>query len=104
METFQPAEALHPDPRDRRGEHRYRAEGSVRLLTADPDRFEFVGELVDYSRSGFRAIHQYSALSAGQSVLFEHLLAAGEARVAWNRIVAGQTETGFITVTPPARP
>jgi hypothetical protein len=54
--------------------------------------------LVDYSHNGFRAIHAYAALHAGQVVDFQHAIAGGRARVMWNRIMDDRVETGFLVL------
>ena len=87
-----------PDPSEKRGEHRYRVEGEVFFSFEDPLRHEVIGHLMDYSKSGFRVVHNYASLESGQVVTFRHLLAGGEARVVWNRILEGMTETGFVVI------
>lgn len=83
---------------ERRAERRYRGKGSLKLSFDDPSRQEISGRLVDYSQSGFRAVHAYPALHTGQLVQFRHALDAGEARVMWNRIADECVETGFLVV------
>lgn len=89
---------------DRRSEERYRAEGEVSLVFDEPIHQEITGTLADYSRSGFRAVHQCSHLHSGQIVRFRHFVASGTARVMWNRIQQGRVESGFLVVagTPTA--
>ena len=89
-------EALLPDHSEKRSEHRYRAEGEILFSFDDPLRHEVTGLLRDHSNNGFRATHGYPALASGQVVAFQHLLASGEAKVVWNRIVEGIIESGFI--------
>jgi hypothetical protein len=83
---------------DRRSERRHRGEGPLKLSFEDPERQEITGRLVDYSTSGFRAVHAYAALHAGQIVDFRHAIAGGRARVMWNRISDGSVETGFLVL------
>jgi hypothetical protein len=83
---------------DRRSERRHRGEGPLKLSFDDPARQEITGRLVDYSNSGFRAIHAYAALHAGQVVDFQHAVAVGRARVMWNRIMDDRVETGFLVL------
>ena len=83
---------------DRRSERRYPAKGPLKLSFEDPSRQEITGRLVDYSKSGFRAIHAYAALHAGQVVTFQHAIAGGKARVMWNRIADDRVETGFLVL------
>lgn len=83
---------------DRRSERRYRGQGPLKLSFEDPAPQEIVGRLVDYSKSGFRAVHAYAALHTGQVVAFEHAIAGGKARVMWNRIADDRVETGFLVI------
>lgn len=53
------------------------------------------GELIDVSLTGFRAVHTCSRLQAGDTVRFRKGSKEGIARVIWNRIAAGQVESGF---------
>jgi hypothetical protein len=92
------AEALPLDPSNRRSEDRYGVEGEVCFIFDDPVQREVTGQLKDYSRKGFRAVHDYPALTSGQKVKFRHLLAGGEAQVVWNRIQEGLIETGFVVL------
>jgi monoamine oxidase len=85
-------------PADRRAERRYRGKGSLKLFFDDPSRQEVTGRLVDYSKSGFRAVHRYTALHTGQVVQFRHAVDAGQARVMWNRIADDRVETGFLVM------
>jgi len=66
---------------DRRSERRYRGQGPLTLSFDDPSPQEIVGRLLDYSKSGFRAVHAYAALHTGQVVAFRHAVDAGETRV-----------------------
>ena len=54
--------------------------------------------MLDYSNNGFRALHAYAALHAGQVVDFQHSVAGGRARVMWNRIMDDRVETGFLVL------
>jgi hypothetical protein len=83
---------------DRRAERRYRGKGILRLSFDDPAPQEISGRLVDYSQSGFRAIHTYPALHTGQVVQFRHAVDTGQARVMWNRIANECVETGFLVI------
>ena len=84
---------------DRRSERRYRSQGPLKLSFDDPSPQEIVGRLVDYSKSGFRAVHAYTALHTGQVVAFEHAIAGGKAKVMWNRIADDRVETGFLVIS-----
>lgn len=81
---------------DRRSEHRHPADGPLKFSFDDPARLEVTGRLLDYSKSGFRALHTYAALHTGQVVNFQHMVAAGQARVMWNRIADDRVESGFL--------
>jgi len=83
---------------DRRTEKRYRGQGPLKLSFEDPAPQEVIGRLVDYSNSGFRAVHAYAALHSGQEVEFRHAVAMGRARVMWNRIADDYVETGFLVL------
>jgi len=81
---------------DRRSEQRHPADGPMKLFFDDPAPLEITGRLLDYSKSGFRALHTYAALHTGQIVNFQHIVAAGQARVMWNRIADDRVESGFL--------
>jgi hypothetical protein len=83
---------------DRRAEERYSAEGEVLLSFDDPMHQEIRGNLLDYSRSGFRALHGHRELRNGQLVGFRHEVDRGQARVIWNRILGPRVETGFLVI------
>jgi hypothetical protein len=84
---------------DRRTESRHNTEGHLQFSFDDPSRQDITGHLMDYSKSGFRAMHDYPALHTGQIVEFRHTLAIGKARVMWNRIADDRVETGFLVIT-----
>ena len=83
---------------ERRAEKRYRGKGALKLSFDDPSHQEISGRLLDYSQSGFRAVHTYPALHTGQVVDFRHAVDAGQARVMWNRIADECVETGFLVI------
>ncbi len=87
-----------PSAQDRRSERRHPGHGALRLSFADPSPQEVDGQLLDFSISGFRAEHPYTALHAGQEVEFQHAVAVGRARVMWNRIANDRVETGFLVI------
>lgn len=87
-----------PTAADRRSERRHRADGHLKFSFDDPSRQEVTGRLLDYSKSGFRAMHKYPALHTGQVVEFQHTIADGKARVMWNRIADDRVETGFLII------
>ena len=83
---------------DRRSEKRYKGQGALKLSFDDPSPQQITGQLMDYSKSGFRAVHAYAALHTGQVVEFQHAVADGKARVMWNRIAGDRVETGFFVI------
>ena len=83
---------------DRRSESRHYVEGQLQFSFDDPAPQDITGRLMDYSKSGFRAMHDYPALHTGQIVEFRHMLAFGKARVMWNRIADDSVETGFLVI------
>lgn len=89
---------MPPEITNRRSEERFNADGELLLSFDDPAHREVNARLVDYSKSGFRATHGYPALSSGQVVRFQRLLAWGNARVVWNRITGEKVETGFVVL------
>ena len=89
---------MSTSPADRRSEKRYKGSGPLRLSFEDPSPQEITGQLMDYSKSGFRALHSYAALHTGQVVDFQHAVADGKARVMWNRIAGDSVETGFFVI------
>ena len=81
---------------DRRVEPRIPCQGEVILRLAGPVPRTILGQLLDTSRSGFRASHSSPLLETGSRVQFRHSTAAGVARVCWNRSTGGVWETGFL--------
>jgi len=81
---------------ERRSERRSHATGVVSIAFEADSRLSFDGELLDVSAGGFRIAHTQPALERGSEVIFRHPQAHGKARVVWNRILAGQSETGFL--------
>jgi len=84
--------------RENRKEPRRSADGEVRVWFDGPKPRELHGRLIDVSASGFRMVHDYSALQAGQVVEFSHQETSGHARVVWTRIAGARVETGFLVV------
>ena len=83
---------------DRRSERRHPVDGHLKFSFDDPAHKEVTGRLLDYSKSGFSATHTYAALSTGQVVDFQHVIAVGQARVMWNRIADDRVESGFLII------
>ncbi len=80
---------------ERRSETRQDASGEIKIQVRLPKLLEIHARLVDISASGFRAMHMYPALSAGQKVEFRQDGNEGTALVVWNRIFEEHVETGF---------
>jgi|ERR1700719_1775448 len=87
-----------PDAAERRAEERYAASGAITLTFDDPVHRVLQGDLLDYSKSGFRATHDHRALHTGDVVEFQHPFARGTARVIWNRILDVHVESGFLVL------
>lgn len=83
---------------ERRSEPRLTTSGRVIINLSELPGTEIAGELLDVSRSGFRAQHDCRDLHSGQVVLFHHDGAAGRARVVWNRIADQLVESGFFVI------
>src|SRR5260370_40140139 len=83
---------------DRRTESRHYTEGHLRFSFDDPSPQDITGRLMDYSKSGFRAMHDYPALHTGQIAEFRHLLAFGQTREIGNRSADASAETGFLVI------
>jgi PilZ domain len=81
---------------ERRNEPRLPAAGEVVLALAGPVPRMISGQLLDTSRSGFRASHSSPLLETGSRVQFRFEQASGVARVCWNRSSGGRWETGFL--------
>ncbi len=89
---------MHAVNRDQRKEPRFAAAGDVNLYLEDIVPVQVSGTMVEHSKGGFRVAHVYPGLHPGQDVRFEHLKGQGRARVVWNRILAGQVESGFLVL------
>jgi hypothetical protein len=88
---------MQDSPHNRRKHERHPAQGSVRFFS-DGLAEDISGEMLDISESGFRASHNYPALSGGEVVRFQHASREGRAKVVWTRIVSGRAESGFLFV------
>ncbi|HEX6467003.1 MAG TPA: PilZ domain-containing protein [Terriglobales bacterium] len=85
-----------PDLRpERRREKRHSTSGEV-LLTFQESGVSVPGELMDVSRGGFRIKHQHLEVSLGDVVRIRLPEGEKEARVAWNRRLGGEVESGFM--------
>jgi hypothetical protein len=86
------------DGAEHRRERRHSASGPVVIQFGYPQTREVHGLLIDLSASGFRMSHACNTLETGQTVVFSHREAHGNARVVWNRIVGELVETGFFVI------
>ena len=75
------------------------AQGEVILALGGPVPRMISGQLLDTSRSGFRAAHSSPLLETGSRVQFRYQADAGVARVCWNRSSGGRWETGFLILS-----
>ncbi len=80
---------------ERRKETRQDVTDVVRIKIHQPKQMEIHAKLVDVSPNGFRAVHMYPELSAGQKVEFHSNATDGTALIVWNRIFEEHVETGF---------
>jgi hypothetical protein len=86
------------DSADRRQEPRQSASGKVHLKFESGPQNELEVDLLDVSASGFRASHRHGPLPLGANASFRYQGDAGTARVVWNWVHPGHTETGFIII------
>ncbi len=83
---------------ERRHESRQQASGRIEFTVQAATQVVFQGELLDMSRSGFRARHERTSLSTGEKVRYAHHGGSGAAKVMWSRIFRGKVESGFLVV------
>ncbi|HEY6347317.1 MAG TPA: hypothetical protein VIY49_37995 [Bryobacteraceae bacterium] len=84
--------------RDRRNATRQAISGRVELIFENPTPMAVVGELMDISATGFRALHASSALEPGVEVEYQRSGAAGRARVVWTQVTQDARVSGFVTL------
>jgi hypothetical protein len=82
---------------ERRREKRETTSGQV-LLTFEDTQVTVPGVLMDMSPGGFRIKHTYQEISLNQVAQIEYSDGSRRARVAWNRRLAGEIETGFMII------
>jgi hypothetical protein len=80
---------------DRRKHERRPAKGSIRFFVNGAKAVEVAACVLDKSAEGFRASHEYPALSAGQEVSLSSPTGQ-RARVMWTRICSDRVESGFL--------
>ena len=83
-------------PTDRRAEPRPRADGRIDLRPEGFTPSLISGQMLDISRTGFRARHTFRGLTSGQMVRYAFGRVEGRARVVWTRIMADHVESGFL--------
>ena len=82
---------------ERRREKRETTSGQVRL-TFEDTKVSVPGELMDISPGGFRIKHTYQEISLNQVARIEYCDGSRRARVAWNRRLGGEIESGFMAI------
>lgn len=82
---------------ERRREKRETTSGQVQLTFEDTN-VRVPGELMDISPGGFRIKHAYQEISLNQVALIEYVDGNRRARVAWNRRLGGEIESGFMII------
>jgi hypothetical protein len=98
VQTFSSSGNVVVNPADRRNEPRHPASGKVQLKFESEPHRELDAELMDISRSGFRASHRHGALLLGANMSFRHPEAHGKARVVWNWMHPDHVESGFVII------
>ena len=82
---------------ERRREKRETTSGQVQLTFEDTN-VSVAGELLDISPGGFRIKHTYQEVSLNQVARIEYSDGKRRARVAWNRRLGGEIESGFMII------
>lgn len=75
---------------------RRRCADEVVLFSVDEPLVEICGILRDISAEGFRAVHHWLELCAGQRVRFRHPYNEGTATVMWTQVLGQKAESGFL--------
>lgn len=82
---------------ERRREKRETTSGQVQL-TFEDSNVSVPGELMDISPGGFRIKHTYQEVALNQVARIEYGDGKRRARVAWNRRLGGEIESGFMNI------
>jgi PilZ domain len=82
---------------ERRREKREATSGQV-TLTFEDTNATVPGVLMDISPGGFRIKHTYQEISLNQVALVHYGDGERRARVAWNRRLGGEIESGFMVI------
>jgi hypothetical protein len=85
--------------RDRRVATRTPAEGAVTLSFSNPAPMTIQAEWVESSATGFRLVHDSSALEPGIEVSYESPARSGRARLIWTHVLDGRRVSGFVCVS-----
>jgi hypothetical protein len=70
--------------------------GEILLYVEQPLACRLPARLADSSQGGFRAVHHFAALTAGQEIRYRRNGCLGRARVIWTRVLPDHVETGFL--------
>jgi hypothetical protein len=82
---------------ERRREKREATSGQV-TLTFEDTNATVPGVLMDISPGGFRVKHTYQEISLNQVARVQYTDGERRARVAWNRRLGGEIESGFMII------
>ena len=82
---------------ERRREKRQTVSGEVTLIFEDTNA-TVGGVLMDVSPGGFRIKHNYQEISLNQVARVQYADGERRARVAWNRRLGGEIESGFMVI------
>jgi hypothetical protein len=93
------SELFHLDRRknrDRRNSERLPVSGRVAISFDNPVPVKLDVDMIESSATGFRAVHDSSALEAGLNVRYQETSASGYARVIWTHVLQGRRISGFL--------
>lgn len=82
--------------RDRRVAPREPQSGALEISFEAPVSTTIPASLVETSSTGFRALHDSTALEPGLEVSFKREGASGQARVIWTHVLDGRRVSGFL--------
>jgi hypothetical protein len=81
---------------DRRRATRQASSGRVEISFQDPVPATVEGELIEVSKTGFRASHASKGLNPGLEIEYRHDGHSGRARVIWTHVQEGNRVSGFL--------
>ena len=82
--------------RDRRAASREPGSGTLEISFDTPVRTTIAASLVETSATGFRALHDSTALEPGLEVSYRREGVTGQARVIWTHVLDGRRVSGFL--------